>query len=158
MRIAIIATFRHPSRLPLLERSAMQPVAPELIAALCPPHAEVEIYNEKERAIPMDRHWDLVFFSYLDPFYEHTKVLSALFRQQGMTTVAGGRHASYFAPDCQQYFDAVVIGEPEANVPTLIADFERKQQRRIYRYDAVSPAKRPRPSSQRRRDIQRTTA
>lgn len=118
----------------------MQPAVPELIAACCPPGAEIEIINEKERDVPLDRHWDLVFFSYLDPFYEHTKVLSTLFRARGMTTVAGGRHASLFADDCLRYFDAVVVGEPEANVPRVVADFERRQIGRVYRHAAVPAA------------------
>ena len=60
MRIAVIATYTHPTRLRLKEPSIMQSSVPELIAGLCPEHAEVEIFNEKERDIPMDRHWDLV--------------------------------------------------------------------------------------------------
>lgn len=140
MRIAVIATYSHPSRLPLKERTIMQSAAPELIAGLCPDHAEVEIYNEKEMNIPLDRHWDLVFFSYLHSYYEHTKVLSTLFRRAGMKTVAGGRHATYFPDDCQQYFDAVVIGSPEANVPALIEDFDRGQMKPRYSLAAGEPS------------------
>lgn len=143
MRIAIVSTFRHPTRLLRKERSILQNAAPELLAALCPPYAEVEIYNEKERDVPLDRHWDLVLFSYLDPFYEHTKVLSKLFRGAGMTTVAGGRHASLFSEDCQKHFDAVVVGEPEANLPLLIRDFERGQLQSIYRQSPVPPERIP---------------
>ena len=140
MRIAVIATYSHPTRLPLKERTVMQSAAPELIAGLCPDHAEVEIYNEKEVDIPLDRHWDLVFFSYLHSYYEHTKVLSTLFRRRGMKTVAGGRHAGRFPEDCQRHFDAVVTGEPEANVPALIEDFERGRMRRRYSLPAAGPA------------------
>jgi radical SAM superfamily enzyme YgiQ (UPF0313 family) len=132
MRIAVIATYTHPTRLPIKERSIMQSAVPELIAALCPDGAEVELYNEKEIDVPLDRHWDLVFFSYLHAYYEHTKVLSALFRQRGIKTVAGGRHASYFSDDCEKFFDAVIAGEPEANVPALIRDFERGELKKRY--------------------------
>jgi radical SAM superfamily enzyme YgiQ (UPF0313 family) len=110
----------------------MQSAVPELIASLCPDHAQVELYNEKEVDIPLDRHWDIVFFSYLHSYYEHTKVLSTLFRQRGMTTVAGGRHASYFADDCQRFFDSIIIGDPEASVPALIRDFEDGEIRPRY--------------------------
>src|SRR4051794_942453 len=132
MRIAIISTYTHPSRLSRKERGVMQSSVPELIAGLCPDHAEVELYNEKEGDIPLDRDWDLVFFSYLHSYYEHTKVLSTLFRQRNIKTVAGGRHATHFADDCEKYFDAVVTGEPEANVPVLIEDFERGQLQKRY--------------------------
>ena len=118
----------------------MQSSVPELIAALCPEDAEIELYNEKEGDIPLDRHWDLVFFSYLHSFYEHTKVLSALFRQRGMTTVAGGRHASQFQDDCLRHFDCVVNGEPEANVPQLISDFQRGDLKRVYNLHSIGPA------------------
>jgi len=46
MRIAIIATYTHATRLPRKERSVMQSAVPELIAGLCPPDADIELYNE----------------------------------------------------------------------------------------------------------------
>src|SRR5262245_51609199 len=75
MRIAVISTYTHPTRLRIKEPSIMQSAVPELIAGLCPEGVEVEIFNEKEADIPLDRHWDIVFFSYLHSYYEHTKVL-----------------------------------------------------------------------------------
>lgn len=140
MRIAIIATYTHPTRRKVKELSIMQSAVPELIAALCPPHAEIEVFNEKETDIPLDRHWDLVFFSYLHSYYEHTKVLSTLFRQRGMVTVAGGRHAGHFFDDAAQYFDAIVTGEPEANVPALIQDFEKGQLQKRYSLPSLGPS------------------
>jgi len=117
----------------------MQSTVPELIAGLCPVEAEIELYNEKEADIPLDRYWDLVFFSYLHSFYEHTKVLSVYFRNQGMVTIAGGRHASYFAEDCMVYFDSVVVGEPEPNIPPLIGDYKRSRLKKIYNNPPVDP-------------------
>lgn len=140
MRIAVISTYTHPSRLPHKERGVMQSAVPELIASLCPDHAEVEIYNEKEADIPLDRDWDLVFFSYLHSYYEHTKVLSALLRRRGIQTVAGGRHAVHFADDCERYFDAVVTGEPESNVPELIRDFELGRLQKRYNRPPAGPS------------------
>jgi radical SAM superfamily enzyme YgiQ (UPF0313 family) len=140
MRIAIMATFTHPTRRRVKERSIQQSSVPELIAGLCPDDAEIEIYNEKETDIPLDREWDLVFFSYLHAYYEHTKVLSALLRRRGVVTVAGGRHASYFAEDAQKYFDVVAVGDPEANVPAIVSDFQRKRLQKIYRLPSPGPA------------------
>ncbi|MFL6332367.1 MAG: B12-binding domain-containing radical SAM protein [Pyrinomonadaceae bacterium] len=140
MRIAIISTYTHPTRQPRKERGVMQSSVPELIASLCPDYAEVEVYNEKELEVPLDRDWDLVFFSYLHSYYEHTKVLSTLLRRRGIKTVAGGRHAVHFADDCEKYFDAVVTGEPESNVPALIADFERGELKRRYNLASNGPA------------------
>lgn len=139
MRIAIISTYTHPTRLPKKERSVMQSAVPELLAGLCPADAEIELYNEKEVDIPLDRDWDLVFFSYLHSYYEHTKVLSTLFRRRGITTVAGGRHAGHFVDDALRYFDAVVVGDPEANVPPLVADFQRGELKRRYDHAPVAP-------------------
>jgi radical SAM superfamily enzyme YgiQ (UPF0313 family) len=140
MRIAIISTYTHPTRLPIKEKSVMQSSVPELLAGLCPQHAEIEIYNEKEIDVPLDRDWDLVFFSYLHSYYEHTKVLSALFRSRGMKTVAGGRHAGHFPDDCEKYFDSVIIGSPERSVPELIKDFERGQLKTRYQLPSEGAA------------------
>lgn len=140
MRIAVISTYTHPTRLARKERGVMQSSVPELIASLCPDHAEVELYNEKEADIPLERDWDLVFFSYLHSYYEHTKVLSAQLRRRGVKTVAGGRHAVHFADDCEKYFDAVVTGEPETNVPALCADFERGELKKRYNLASRGPA------------------
>ena len=139
MRIGIISTYRHPTRMAIKERSIMQSTVPELVAGLCPENAEIEIFNEKESSIPFDRYWDLVFFSYLHSFYEHTKVLSVLFRNRGMVTVAGGRHASYFAEDCMKYFDSVVVGEPEYNIPRLIRDYKSNRLKKLYNSPPVDP-------------------
>ncbi len=43
MRIAIISTYTHPTRLPKKERSVMQSSVPELLAGLCPADAEIEL-------------------------------------------------------------------------------------------------------------------
>lgn len=139
MRIAVISTYTHPTRLPQKERGVMQSSVPELIASLCPDYAEVEVYNEKEIDIPLDRDWDLVFFSYLHSYYEHTKVLSTMFRKRGIKTIAGGRHAVHFADECEKHFDAVVLGEPESNVPALIADFERGELKKRYNVPSLGP-------------------
>ncbi|HEY8206234.1 MAG TPA: radical SAM protein, partial [Myxococcaceae bacterium] len=139
MRIAVIATYTHPTRRRVREPSVMQSAVPELIAGLCPDGAEVEIFNEKEVDIPLDRDWDLVFFSYLHSYYEHTKVLSTLFRRRGMVTVAGGRHAGHFPEDARQYFDAVISGDPEANVPAVIRDFERGAVQPLYNAPSAGP-------------------
>ncbi len=139
MRIAVISTYTHPTRLVVKEPSVMQSCVPELIAGLCPDDAQVELYNEKEVEIPLDRDWDLVFFSYLHSYYEHTKVLSALFRARGITTVAGGRHAGYFADDAEQFFDAVVVGEPEGNVPQVVEDFRRGALKKRYALPSPGP-------------------
>ncbi len=135
MRIAVISTYTHPTRLRIKEPSVMQSAVPELIAGLCPPDAVIELYNEKETDIPLDRDWDLVFFSYLHSYYEHTKVLSTLLRKRGVKTVAGGRHAGHFADDAELWFDAVITGAPEPNVPQVVADFAKGQLKK--RYDAA---------------------
>lgn len=140
MRIAIITTYTHPSRTVIKERSAMQSSVPELIASFCPPDATIELYNEKEAEIPLDENWDLVFFSYLHAFYEHTKVLSTLLRKRGIKTVAGGRHVNAFPEDTQKYFDAIVLGYPESNLPALFKDFEKHNLKKVYniKSDSIS--------------------
>jgi radical SAM superfamily enzyme YgiQ (UPF0313 family) len=132
VRIAIVAVYTDPTRLPRKEPSPMQSAVPEMLAGLCPRSAEIELFHEKEVEVPLDRRWDLVLFSYLHSGYEHAKVLSTLFRQRGMKTVAGGRHAELYPDDCLRWFDAVVTGDAEANVPRLVEDTGQGNLGRVY--------------------------
>jgi len=54
-------------------------------------------------------------------------------------TVAGGRHASYFADDVEQYFDAVVLGDPEGNIPAVVEDARRGQLKKRYALPSPGP-------------------
>ena len=59
MRIAVVAIYTDPTRLPRKEPSPMQSAVPEMIAGLCPPSAEIELFHEKEVDVPLDREWEL---------------------------------------------------------------------------------------------------
>lgn len=140
MKIGIISCYRHPSRQERLRPSALPSSAPELIAGLCPPDAEIELVIEREQVLSYDRGWDLAFLSYLHSDFEHARVVSEKLRERGATTVAGGRHASTFPELCARSFDAVVVGEPERSVPTLISDWQHRRLQRIYDLPPQSPA------------------
>ena len=55
-----------------------------------------------------------------------------MYREQGITTVIGGIHASMMPDEAINYCDAVVIGEAESVWPKLLEDFESGNLKKRY--------------------------
>jgi hypothetical protein len=139
MRVGIISVFVDYHRRGRKNRLAMQPGIGPLLAGLLPRGVEVELINETWRDPDWSRDYDLLFISSLHSDFDRARQLSHYWRRRGAKTVFGGPLASAFPDLCQPYFDAVVVGDPEASVPEAYADFERGTLRPRYvvnRYDS----------------------
>jgi len=58
--------------------------------------------------------------------------IAQVYKEHGIPTVMGGIHATMMFQEALNYFDTVVKGEAESIWPTVIADFEKGQMKRIY--------------------------
>jgi len=118
----------------------MQPGIGPLLGGLLPRGAEVELVNETWRDPDWSRHYDLLFLSSLHSDFDRARQISHYWRRRGAATVYGGPFASAYPQLCQRFFDAVVVGDPEASVPAIYADFARGALRPRYvarRYEAA---------------------
>ena len=104
----------------------MQPGIGPLLAGLLPRGAEIDIVNETWRNPDWTRDYDLLFISSLHSDFDRARQISHYWRRRGATTVYGGPFASAFPQLCQPYFDAVIVGDPEASVPSAYDDFSRR--------------------------------
>lgn len=109
----------------------VMPVALGLVAALTPPHWEVELLDESFEPFTF-RPADLVAFTSFTPNAPRAYEIAAVYRQSGIHTVMGGSHASTCPEEAGQYVDTVVTGEAEGAWPAFIADFEAGQAKRLY--------------------------
>jgi radical SAM superfamily enzyme YgiQ (UPF0313 family) len=144
VRVGIVSVFVDYHRRGRKNRLAMQPGIGPLIAGLLPRSASIEIVNETWRDLDWSRDYDLLFISSLHPDFDRARQISHYWRRRGATTVYGGPFASTYPELCQPFFDVVVVGDPEATVPAIYADFARRELRRRYvstRYcvDGVRP-------------------
>jgi len=139
MRIGIISVYVDYHRRGRKNRLAMQPGIGPLLAGLLPRDADVEVINETWRDPDWSQDYDLLFVSSLHSDFDRARAISHYWRRRGAATVYGGAFASSYPDLCQPFFDAVVVGDPEASVPAVHADFARRALKPRYvatRYDA----------------------
>ncbi|HKA39763.1 MAG TPA: radical SAM protein [Burkholderiales bacterium] len=136
MKIGIISVYVDYHRRGRKNRLAMQPGIGPLLAGLLPRGDEVEIINETWRDPDWRRDYDLLFISSLHPDFDRARQVSHYWRRRGAKTVYGGPLASAYPDLCQPYFDTVVVGDPEASIPVVRADFARRALKARYTSNA----------------------
>ena len=112
--------------LKLDQDSIYPPMALGIIAALTPPHWEVEILDENFTEFEY-KDVDLVGFTSLTATVNRCYELSTEYRKNKIPTVIGGIHASMLPEEAAQFTDTVVVGEAEEIWPKLIDDFEKNR-------------------------------
>lgn len=123
MRIGIISVFTDYHRRGAHHRGALQPQVGPLIAALLPDDVEIDVVNDTWEDPLWERDYDLLFLSALHSEFDRARQIAHYYRRRGAKTVLGGPLASGFPALCAPWFDAVVIGDPEASVPRVFRDF-----------------------------------
>jgi hypothetical protein len=132
MRIGIIQTSMDYHRRGVPNRGPLQPGIGPLIAALLPPHEDIEVIHETLERPNWSKTYDLLFISCLHSEFDRARQLSHYWRRRGAKTVLGGTFASTYSRLCRPYFDAVALGDPEATVPRIYNDYKRGQLQPVY--------------------------
>jgi len=117
--------------LKLDQDSIYPPMALGIIAALTPPHWEVEILDENFTEFEY-KDADLVGFTSLTATVNRCYELSIEYRKNKIPTAIGGIHASMLPEEAAQFMDTVVVGEAEEIWPKLIDDFEKNRLQKYY--------------------------
>jgi len=139
MRIGIISVYVDYHRRGRKNRLAMQPGIGPLLAGLLPRGVEIDVINETWRDPDWNRDYDLLLLSSLHSDFDRARAISHYWRSRGAATVYGGPFASAYPELSQPFFDSVVVGDPEASVPEIYADFARRELKPRYvatRYQA----------------------
>jgi hypothetical protein len=94
------------------------------LAALTPPHWNVETVIEIIEDIPFDSDADIIGISAMGHAIFRAREIALEFKKRGKTVVFGGYMAflaSWFIRDC---CDSIVFGDAEKAWPRLLADYE----------------------------------
>ncbi|MEW5738184.1 MAG: hypothetical protein AB1938_04625 [Myxococcota bacterium] len=102
------------------------------LAAVTPPHWEVEFRDDRLTPADTPTDADLVAFSFFTAAASRAFELGEYFRAQGKPTVAGGIFSTAMPDISAQHFDSVVVGEGDGVWPTVLADFEAGALRKRY--------------------------
>jgi radical SAM superfamily enzyme YgiQ (UPF0313 family) len=97
------------------------------LAALTPGE-DVTVHYEHIKPIDDDVYntdADLIGISFISPFAGHTFEIARKFKNKGKTVVLGGPYVTVFPDRCQEYADAIVVGEAEYSWPALVEDFKK---------------------------------
>lgn len=106
-----------------------------LLAALTPPHWEVETRIEVVDEIDFDSDADLVGIGTMGYAIYRGIEIATEFRKRGKPVVMGGYMASLVVDRALEYVDSVIVGDAEIAYPLMLKDFEQKGSlQRMYHY------------------------
>ena len=109
------------------------PVTGMHLAALTPPHHEVDLVHEQVREVPVVRDVDVVAISFFSGFARRAYALADSYRQLGVKVVLGGPHVSYWVDEALAHGDVVVVGEAESVWASVLDDVDRGVAQKVYR-------------------------
>jgi radical SAM superfamily enzyme YgiQ (UPF0313 family) len=115
------------------KRAVNPPLGLATVAALCPPHWEVEIIDENIEAVPLAPRADIVGVCGMAAQFARQSELLDYYRRGGYHTVAGGAYASLVPERYARHADTVIAGEAEHIWPAFCRDFELARPRALYR-------------------------
>lgn len=111
----------------------MEPLPAATVAALLPDDVERRFYDDRLEPIPFAEPTDLVLISVETYTARRAYQIASDYRRRGVPVVMGGFHAALCPEEVGRYADSVVVGEAEAQLPTVIDDWRHGRGKRIYR-------------------------
>jgi radical SAM superfamily enzyme YgiQ (UPF0313 family) len=115
------------------KRSLNPPLGLATLAALCPPHWQVEIADENVGPLPLRPRADLIGVGGMGVQAPRQKQLLRYYREAGYRVAAGGSYASLCPEEYLDLADHVVAGEAEYIWPRFCADLENNNAGKLYR-------------------------
>jgi radical SAM superfamily enzyme YgiQ (UPF0313 family) len=135
MKITLIEPTRYTAGGALLKarKLVFAPAALPLVAALTPPEHEVHIVNEALDDIAFSDGVDIVGLTATTARAFRGYEIADEFRRRGVYVAMGGVHVSARPEEALQHADSVFVGEADETWPQFLADYSRRNQKRLYR-------------------------
>ncbi len=115
------------------DKYSLPPLQLPTIAALTPPHVQVQIVDDRHERIDYDGEVDLVGITCMTETAGRAYDIADEFRRRGIPVILGGLHATLMPGEALQHADSVFCGEVYGVWESVIRDCERGQLKRIYR-------------------------
>src|SRR5271166_6343823 len=114
------------------KRAMNPPLGLATLAALCPPHWEVEIVDENIEPIPLEPQVGIVGVCGMGVQFPRQQELLAYYRSRGHYVVAGGSYASLCPEQYTTHADTVIAGESEYIWKEFCRNFEHGTPKPLY--------------------------
>lgn len=95
----------------------------QLVAAVTPSNWNVTLIDESQDSIPFGQEYDLVGITAMTHQATRAYEIADQFRALGVPVIMGGMHPTVMPEEALTHADAVVIGEAESVMATLLDDF-----------------------------------
>jgi radical SAM superfamily enzyme YgiQ (UPF0313 family) len=102
------------------------------VAALFPKDAKTRLINDSIDVIDFDKKVDLVGITAMTSTAPRAYEIADKFREKGVTVILGGIHPTALPQEASLHADAVVMGEAEGVMHSLINDFRMKKLKKFY--------------------------
>ena len=124
------------------KRTTNPPLGLATLAALCPPHWEVQIVDENIEPIPLEPQADIVGVCGMGVQFSRQRELLAYYRSRGHYVVAGGSYASLCPEQYTSHADTVAAGECEYIWKEFCRDFPNHYTTRPGWWTSPTPLRR----------------
>ena len=120
-------------------RALYSPLAGLLAVAALIPEDEFEVVltDENIEPIDFDLKADLVGISAMTSYVKRGYEIADIFRQKGIPVIMGGVHPSFMPTEALEHADAVVVGEAENLMPTILEDLKNGDLAGIYQAETL---------------------
>jgi radical SAM superfamily enzyme YgiQ (UPF0313 family) len=114
------------------------PLSLQILAALTPDNAEVDIVDENFKAINFDEDYHLVAMTscHASP-NESIKRICTEFKTRGVPVVLGGVYPSLRMRNALKDADSIAVGEAEATWLSILADAKKDCLKKIYKHGLI---------------------
>jgi len=103
------------------------------VAACVPDDMETQAVDENVEPIDLETDADIVGISFMTFNAPRAYELAAAFKERGKTVIFGGYHPTLMPEEAIAHCDAVCVGDAEANVPQMMADYQAGILKQFYR-------------------------
>ena len=120
-----------------------QQITMPYLAALTPPHWQVEHIDEEVRRVDVNAcveansRPDLVGITFHTPSAYHAYDLAAQFRARGVPVVLGGPHVTLLPGEASAHADVIFVGEAEGLWQPFLLAFEQGAHQKVYQPTAI---------------------
>jgi len=121
---------------------ALVPLTLPYLAALIPKGHEITLVDEQIEELHFNQRCDCVLITSTILTSFRAYEIADNFRQKGIPVVMGGPHCTFYSDEVLEHADAVVVGEGEWQVPSVIRDLEAGGlKKKIYKSDRLHDLK-----------------
>ena len=110
----------------------MEPLTMAVLNTLIPDTYEREFFDDRIERINYETETDLVFITVETYTAKRAYQVAAEFRKRGKTVVMGGYHVTLCPDEAELYADAVMVGNAEQIIGSLLQDFENGTLQKRY--------------------------